>query len=84
MTKEKPKRQTNPICGLLGIHLAALRKKAGYTQAALADKLDLDRTSVSRWEFGANFPRVENLPQIGEALGVTVDELLLPIRELGK
>ncbi len=39
-----------------GEKLSFLRKQQGMTQMDLAEKLDVSRQAVSRWESGAAFP----------------------------
>ena len=55
--------------------LKRLREKAGVTQAALADALGVDRTTVTTWEIGRSFPRAELLPKLAAALGCEIGEL---------
>lgn len=56
--------------------LYELRKSAGMTQNDLAEKLNVSRQAVSRWEMGTAMPDVENLIAISDLFGVTLDELL--------
>lgn len=56
--------------------LYTLRKQAGMTQQDLAEKLNVSRQAVSRWEMGTAMPEIENLVAISDCLGVTLDELL--------
>lgn len=60
----------------LGLTLAALRKKHGLTQAALAERLHVSDKTVSKWESGLGFPEVTQFPAIAEIFGVTVDYLM--------
>ena len=55
--------------------LYKLRKKAGLTQAELADKLNVSRQAVSKWEMGLVVPGIENLLAIGNLFGVSIDYL---------
>ena len=59
-----------------GGFIAALRKEKGYTQATLAEILRVSNRTVSKWENGDGYPDITILPDIAEALDVTVDELL--------
>ncbi len=53
-----------------------LRKKMGLSQDELAEKLNVSRQSVSRWEVGSASPDAENLKQLSSIFGVSVDYLL--------
>lgn len=56
--------------------LFVLRKAAAMTQNDLAEKLNVSRQAVSRWEMGTAMPDVENLIAISDLFSVTLDELL--------
>ena len=58
-----------------GKEIAALRRKCGLTQAALAKMLDISDKTVSKWESGLGFPDIATLPSLAEALGVSIDHL---------
>ena len=47
-----------------GEKLSLLRKQRGMTQLELAEKLDISRQAVSRWEQGTSDPSTENLVSI--------------------
>ncbi len=53
-----------------------LRKRSNMTQTALAEKLNVSRQAVSRWEQGSAMPDIENLIAMSDLFGVTLDELL--------
>ncbi len=55
--------------------LARLRNERGLTQTQLGEKCGADKTVVSHWETGASAPRVDALPLVAEALGVSIDDL---------
>ena len=59
-----------------GGFIAALRKEKGYTQATLAEMLSVSNRTVSKWENGDGYPDITILPDIADALDVSVDELL--------
>jgi transcriptional regulator with XRE-family HTH domain len=59
-----------------GSRLAEARKAAGLTQSDLAAKLGVAQSNISFWESWEKPPRGEVLPNIAEAVGVSVDELL--------
>ena len=60
----------------VGRNIAELRKKSGFTQQALAEKLNMSNKSISKWEMGNGYPDITALVQIAELFGVTVDYLL--------
>ena len=53
-----------------------LRKKQGYTQGDLAEKLDIKRSLIGSYEEGRGVPRLSVIRQMAELLGVSMDELL--------
>ena len=53
----------------------ALRNKNGITQEAFAEKLDVTRQSVQKWESGAGLPTIDKLIAIATMFGVTMDYL---------
>ena len=55
--------------------IKAARKRAGMTQAELADKLGIPYQSVSQWERGTRSPKIETLERIADALGVPISEI---------
>ena len=59
-----------------GEKLSFLRKQKGMTQMDLAEKLDISRQAVSRWEQGISEPSTENLVSIGKLFDVTIDALV--------
>jgi len=59
-----------------GEKLSFLRKQQGMTQMELAEKLDISRQAVSRWEQGISNPSTENMVRIGELLDVSIDTLV--------
>jgi transcriptional regulator with XRE-family HTH domain/tetratricopeptide (TPR) repeat protein len=54
---------------------ASARKAAGYTQESLAEALNVDRTTVIRWEAGDNEPQPHYWPKLTRLLGISADEL---------
>ena len=60
----------------LGETIYRLRTKAGMSQDALANALDVSRQSVSKWENNAAVPELEKLMKLSEIFGVTLDELV--------
>lgn len=57
-------------------NLQFLRAQEGITQEQLAEKLDVSRQSVSKWESGQSFPEMDTLLQICNLYDVSLDVLL--------
>lgn len=53
-----------------------LRKKQGWSQEELADKMDISRQAVSKWEMEQSVPDLDKIIQMSELFGVTTDYLL--------
>lgn len=60
-----------------GLYIKEKRKEKGITQKQLADILNCTDKAVSRWETGKGFPEISMLLPISEALGVSVNELII-------
>ncbi len=56
--------------------LQLIRKNQGITQEQLAEKLDVSRQAVAKWESGQVYPDINNLIQISNLFHVTVDYLV--------
>lgn len=56
--------------------LTLLRKERGLSQAAVAEKLNISRQSISKWESGIAVPTTDNLLAISKLYQVSIDELL--------
>ena len=56
--------------------IAKLRKKCGFSQEELGEKLDVSRQAVSKWESGQAVPELEKLKEMCRIFEVSMDELL--------
>jgi len=56
--------------------LIELRKKAGLSQEALGEKLNVTRQTVSKWELGQTAPGMDMLSEMSKIFGISVDELI--------
>lgn len=59
-----------------GEFLTSQRKRKGYTQKELAQKLFISDKAVSKWERGLSMPDISLLMPLADVLEVTVTELL--------
>ena len=62
--------------------LKMLRKENGFTQENLADKLNVSRQAITKWESGDGIPDIENLKQISILFNTTIDELVKEEKEI--
>ena len=60
----------------LGERIAYYRKKAGYSQEGLAERLGVSRQAISKWECGDSTPDLDKLRTICTYFGVTTDYLI--------
>lgn len=61
---------------MLSEKIRDLRRKSGLSQEELADKLDVSRQAVSKWETGSAVPTTETLVELADFFGVSLDFLL--------
>lgn len=61
--------------------LFKLRTDQGLSQGDLAEKLNVSRQSVSKWETGQSVPDLDKIIKLADLFGVTVDDL---VREEGR
>lgn len=57
-------------------NIAAARKKLGFTQEQLAEKCEVSRQAVTKWESGESEPTISKLMMLAEIFGVSIDELV--------
>ncbi len=59
----------------LSSKLIEARKRKGLSQADAADKLNVSRQAISRWETGTGSPGINSLPLISELYDISIDQL---------
>jgi len=57
--------------------LYELRKQKGFSQEELANRLNVSRQTVSKWEVGDSTPDMEKLIAMSDLFGISLDELVL-------
>ena len=57
-------------------NLHFLRKRSGMTQEKLAQKLNVSRQAISKWESGETVPEVSTLLELAELFSCKLDDLL--------
>ena len=61
---------------ILADKITELRKKNGWSQEELAEKLDVSRQSISKWEGALSVPDMNRILKMSEIFGVSTDYLL--------
>lgn len=57
-------------------NIRAARKRSGFSQKELSDRIGVKPSAVCQWEKGDTCPSYPNLLSLSIALGVKVDDLL--------
>lgn len=61
----------------LGEQIQMIRIQKGFTQEALAEKLNVSRQSISKWELGQAIPDVDKIIRISKLFNVSTDTILM-------
>ncbi len=61
---------------MISKNISILRKSAGLSQEALAEKLGVSRQTLAKWENGESVPDVLHCDQMAEIFETTLDSLL--------
>lgn len=61
---------------MISENLTLLRKRADFTQEAVAEKIGVSRQTVAKWESGESVPDVLHADRLAELFDVTLDDLL--------
>lgn len=60
----------------IGKTIASLRKSKGWTQAELAEKLNVSDKAVSKWESENGLPEISQFPALASLFDVSIDYLM--------
>lgn len=71
-----PKRKCSSVHQSFGQNLTKYRKMCGFTQQQIADMLNLNRTTYTKYETGVSEPSFEILKKIVSIYGVDVNVIL--------
>lgn len=77
---------------MINMNLAALRKQYGLTQEEVAEKINVSRQAIAKWEKGESIPDINNCAALARLFQVSLDDLVnhseqengLPIPPKGK
>ena len=59
----------------LGKFIAKRRKFMRLTQEELADRINVSKSAIAKWETDAGIPDRDNLQRLAKAIGVSVDDM---------
>ncbi|CDF11947.1 dNA-binding helix-turn-helix protein [Mycoplasma sp. CAG:776] len=60
----------------IGNKISELRKKNNYTQEELAEKLNVSRQTISKWELNETSPSLEDAAKLAKIFHVSLNELV--------
>ncbi len=60
----------------IGENIKTMRRKCGFTQEELAERLSVTAQAVSKWENGNGLPDITQLVPLAQIFGITTDSLL--------
>ena len=63
----------------IGNQILLLRKRNGFTQEELAEKLEISAQAISKWENGHTLPETALLPLLAKLLNTSIDSILMPV-----
>ena len=61
---------------MIGKNIMLLRRRAGLSQEALAEKLEISRQTLAKWESEESIPDVLHCDRIAEIFEINLDDLL--------
>ena len=61
---------------MINMNLKNLRRMCKYTQEEVADKINVSRQAVAKWENGETVPDINNCIALAELYCVTLDDLV--------
>ncbi|MPM12854.1 hypothetical protein SDC9_59208 [bioreactor metagenome] len=73
----KKKATSRPLAELLGTRIAELRKSRQWTQAQLAERVEVEPETISRFERGATVPSLHTLETLAQVLHASIGDLLV-------
>lgn len=65
----------------LGERIKNYRKELGLSQEELAEKINVSRQAITKWENDSGIPDIDNLISLSKIMGVSLDELVMGEKE---
>ncbi len=63
----------------VGMRIREVREQSGMTQAELAERVHVSRSSVESWESGQSYPSIDSCVALSETFHLSTDYFFLPI-----
>jgi len=67
---------------IIAKNLVRLRKLNKWTQSGIAEKLNVSRQAISKWETGSSLPNIEVLLSLSKLYEISMNEILEPSNHL--
>lgn len=61
---------------MIGMNLKYFRRQNGLSQEELAEKIEVSRQSVAKWENGETLPDIIKCRELANLFGTTIDSLI--------
>ena len=61
---------------MIHMNLIRLRKLSGMTQEALAEKINVSRQAIAKWENGDSMPDLKSCMALADFFNVSIDDLI--------
>ena len=65
----------------LGERIKNYRKELGLSQEELAEKINVSRQAITKWENDSGIPDIDNLISLSKIMGILLDELVMGEKE---
>ena len=65
----------------LGERIKRYRQMQGLSQEELAEKINVSRQAITKWENDNGIPDIDNLIALSKIMGITLDELVMGEKE---
>lgn len=60
----------------LGEKILELRKKINFSQEELAEKVNVTRQTISKWELGETCPDIKQAKELSKIFSISLDEMV--------
>lgn len=66
---------------MIGMNIRILRKKLKVSQEELAERVDVSRQTIAKWENGESLPDIHKCRRLADIFEVTLDQLSSEMKE---